>query len=115
MKEETSEFGKGLTYCIGLFLAHSERKQMSYGLSKKNDYRMWFNGAADHLYEMQIPDNLSPKLFSRLEKFQDFCIAYRLNPACTKDDFEWAINEAKLLLLEIDKSYGIPTLKAEYN
>ena len=105
----SSEFGKGLTYCIGLFLAHAERKDLIRG----SDYSMWFNGAADHLYELQIPGEYPDALIERLSKFQETCINWRLNWA-SEEDFKWAVQEAKDLLREIDETNGIETEKG-YN
>jgi len=62
MTDKTSEFGQGLTYCLGLFLAHEwNLKEMEKTYSKVglNDWvSIWFNGASDHLYDLEIPDKL---------------------------------------------------------
>lgn len=55
---ERSEFGKGYAYCLGLFLAHAERAgqdQKTYKSIGAEDRwpSMWFNAAADHLYDLQ--------------------------------------------------------------
>ena len=105
-----SEFGKGLTYCLGLFLAHAERKKYL------DDYGVWFNGSADHLYEID-PSTLPSRLKGRVNKFQNKCLEWRLSFATqkpTKDDFEWAIQEAKDLLRLIDKNFGVKTKKGEW-
>jgi len=52
MPKRESEFGKGLTYCIGLFLAHAERK-IDFGTDERSA-ETWFNGASDHLYEIDV-------------------------------------------------------------
>ena len=113
MKKE-SDFGKGLTYNLGLFLAHAERPQME--IHGKDDYSLWFNGAADHLYEIEIPVIFKDKLKDRIFKFQSKCLDWRLAMygTVTEKDFKWAINEAKSLLLEIDKTMGIDTIKASW-
>ncbi len=51
-----SEFGKGLCYCLGLFLAHKGRITSDVKTYKSigdgnRAYSMWFYGATDHLYE----------------------------------------------------------------
>lgn len=105
---KTSEFGKGLTYCIGLFLAHAERTQYD-----KSDYSLWFNGAADHLYEIESADNMPEKLKKKISEFQYKCLHWRLTKA-TKEDFEWALEEAKTILIQIDKFIGLKPIKADW-
>ena len=112
-----SEFGKGLGYCLGLFLCHSER---SYHTKNKDDlwvsddkYQLWFNGAADHLYELEIPIYFSKYLQARLKRFQTKCIDWRMNKY-TQEDKTWAIQEAKDLLRLIDKHHGIDTKKGQW-
>lgn len=100
-----SEFGMGLCYCLGLFLAHAERK-----VDTGEDTSLWFNGAADHLFEMQIPLELPVRLAKRLEKFQSECLSFRLERA-SKTEKSDAIQEAKDLLRAIDKLHGVPTIK----
>ena len=114
MKKQ-SEFGKGLTYNLGLFLAHADRAQIT--ISGKVDYSLWFNGAADHLYEIEVSVIFKEKLKKRISKFQSKCLNWRLSwntKAATQKDFEWAINEAKTLLIEIDKTMGIDVIKASW-
>ena len=129
-----SEFGKGLGYCLGLFLCHSERelykdevgikfqKEQDERIRKgnNNDYsfstEMWFNGASDHLYEMNIPNKFSKKLRIRLKVFQDNVLrwGHGFKNDVTKKDKRWAIQEAKDLLLEIDKINGIEAEKGDF-
>src|SRR5438552_18754349 len=59
---EESEFGKGLSYCLGLFLAHAERDQ-------RLGPELWFNGASDHLYDLQV-DSAPEELRVRLTQFR---------------------------------------------
>ncbi|MHA1302333.1 MAG: hypothetical protein ACTSPI_01340 [Candidatus Heimdallarchaeaceae archaeon] len=113
MKEEQreSEFGKGLTYCLGLFLCHSERDYNS--IEDDLQHELWFNGAGDHLFELVIPKNLSIKLKNRLKKLQKNVLNWRMSNA-TKNDKVWAIQEAKELLRLIDEFYGIKTIKGSW-
>ena len=126
----TSEFGKGLTYCLGLFLAHKEMyssfKHSAEEISKKtgsdwgvkNCPHLWFSGASDHLYELDINKKLPEKLRKRLKRLQKKVIewGHGMDWECAKDkDVTWSINEAKELLIEIDKFFGIITEKAEFS
>jgi hypothetical protein len=104
---EESEFGKGLCYCLGLFLAHHERKVFD------NDFSMWFNGAADHLFELEIPEKYPTEIKTRLTFFQDQCLGWRLRP-CSAENKVWAINEAKALLLQIDILNGVNAIKGDW-
>ena len=102
-----SEFGKGLTYCLGLFLAHVGRT------IHDADYSSWFNGAGDHLFELEVPENLPDNVKDRLTLFKGSVINWRLNTA-NKQDYNWAISEAMSLLLEIDKFYGVTCEEADW-
>ena len=98
-----SEFGKGLTYCIGLFLAHAERSDEICSL--------WFNGAADHLYELEIPDNFILK--KECLEWQEKCLRWRLKKYTEKDKI-WALKQAIKFLLAWDKQNNIPCEKGDY-
>ena len=104
MKDYKSEFGKGFTYCIGLFLSHAERKE-------EGDYCLWFNGAADHLFELEIPDNFALK--EECEEWKSKCLHRRLEKY-TKKDLVWALKQAKKFLLEWDKQNNISCEKGEW-
>lgn len=119
-----SEFGFGTTYCLGLFLAHEraiDESVKSYTQSGMKDivYSMWFYGACDHLYDLQIPEVFPKHLRSRLMRFKTKCFNFRLptkeENEATKEDFIWAIDEAKTLLRLIDKNmFEIDTIKGEW-
>ena len=74
MQKNKSEFGRGLCYCLALFLCHSEREYWATEDINKNVKKiidradMWFNGASDHLYDLQIPEDLPLSLKKRLAK-----------------------------------------------
>ena len=130
-----SEFGKGLTYCLGLFLCHSER---DYSISddfkkylEEADERfikrskvkefshtteMWFNAASDHFYDLEIPETLPKSLKKRLTKLIDKAInwGHGFNYTVTKKDKKWAIQEAKDLLRLIDNHFGIKTERGDW-
>ena len=134
-----SEFGKGCGYCLGLFVAHTgdfdKRLKCSKDIesSMKERYpeydaereaaSMWFYAAADHLYEFEVPDTMTPpmseKFTNRAEKFVEFVMARRLTMKAedkpTKEDVFWAVDEAKELLRLLDDERGIKTIKAEFS
>ena len=124
-----SEFGKGLCYCLGLFLCHSERERLyNKEVAKKLNYseeqagkrnaKMWFNGASDHLYDLQIPENLPVSLKKRLAEVCKKAIhwghGFDSNDQPTEEDKKWAIQEAKDLLRLIDEHFGVETQKGDW-
>lgn len=109
-----SEFGRGLTYCLGLFLAHAEKTPRGLSQSEiKNGAldkyaNLWFNGANDHLRELQIPESLPEGLKKDLSDFVAFCFSCdTLSGSPTHSDVSKAINWAKRLLFRIDQAIGI--------
>lgn len=122
MVKEESEFGKGLTYCLGLFLAHAERIHRELEVYKKCNleegkaYEMWFYGAADHLYDFEWQS--APRgLKARCKRFQEKLLSWRLVIGASipgKKEYDWSIQEAKDLLRLIDKKNGIETIKGSW-
>ena len=119
--EVESEFGKGLTYCLGMFLAHAERityfgsKIMDDGgeSMKQRTINSWFNGASDHLFELVIPETLPKDLQDRLKSFQKKCCENSMWDV-TEKDIDMALSEAKEFLREIDDVFGIETIEATW-
>lgn len=121
--ETESEFGKGLTYCLGLFLAHAERDHCSSCAAKKKELNInrgdwWFHAASDHLYELEIPETLPAPLQDRLKRFRDEMLdkghGAGLIEQHSEESINEAIHEAKALLMEIDKAWGVPTTEANW-
>lgn len=118
--DEKSAFGKGLTYNLGLFLAHQERFfEFQRKAKDEHDdfyYSEWFNGAGDHLFELEFPDSFPVGLKIRLEDFKRKAISFRnaYDNTVTEENVKWALREAKDLLMEIDKLLGVIVEKGEY-
>jgi len=113
--KKTSEFGKGLTYCIGLFLAHAERE--IYGIGEDKDYHIWFNGSSDHLYDLDLSAIKNASLKRKLADWQTKVIHWGHGfsaPYPTKEDFEWAVQQAKDFLREIDVEMGVKAVKGKW-
>jgi len=120
-----SEFGKGLCYCLGMFLEHAGKlhsqlefyrtmreKHKEEGLfTESSAINIWFNGASDHFYDLQweqAPKHLRKRCKKLMDKSLD--IGHGFGEAemnCTVKDAHWAIKESKDLLRLIDKSNGI--------
>jgi len=121
-----SEFGTGFAYCLGLFLCHDERRARYQ--ESRSDYvkergkpsydiysaSLWFNGAADHLFDMVIPDSFSHKELA--EEFKSKCLNWRneWEVKATWEDAQWAIQTAKDLLRAWDAQCGIESEKGDY-
>lgn len=112
MDIKESEFGRGFTYCMGLFLAH-EHKHFDSSIALE-DAGLWFNAAADHLFELQIPDDASPKLKENISGFQKYCIERRVTPRVPLGDREFALRMAKDILMQWDKENNINVIKGDY-
>lgn len=116
MAKKESEFGRGLTYCIGLFLAHSEREFFNTGTNR--DYSLWFNGASDYLYELDLSKVKNISLRNQLNKWRTKVIHWghgASEPFATDEDFNWAIQQAKDFLLEIDINIiGVEAIKGQW-
>lgn len=114
-----SEFGTGLTYCLGLFLehAHLRRKYCDEG-EEDMHVNFWFNCASDHLIEMDIPDTLPEDLRKRLRDFKERMVDIghgdRMFSKLHDSDIEDAIREAKELLMQIDQCLGARVEEAEW-
>lgn len=120
--EEESEFGRGYVYCLGLFIAHEWKYfEMKENAAKDNHcYNRaanWFNGAADHLYELEIPSALPDEKQNQIKAFKNRCLAFRLcmdGEKCDWSDCQAAIDEAKDLLREWDVFLNIPSVKGSW-
>jgi hypothetical protein len=127
--QRESEFGKGLTYCIGMFLAHEWDYHRMVDREIKREQKghspvvsapvMWFNGASDHLYDLVVPGQFPDRLKRRLSKFRSFCIdkghGFGMDYKTVKPkDVEWALQEARDLLRAIDNQLGVSTIKGEW-
>ncbi len=119
-----SDFGRGLCYNLGLFLEHAEHgflvNVMRRAESKAiNEHipETWFNGASDHLFDLEIPKTLPASLQKRLKRFQKKVLNWGHGfpkKKATEKNMEWATQEAKDLLRLIDEIHGIKTKKGDW-
>lgn len=119
MVKQKSEFGKGCAYCLGLFLSH----QWQFSGIDYMSVGSWFNAASDHLFELQPTGFVgAEKLDKRILSFRKKCLSwghsfgFRLDGSepATKEDKEWALQEAKELLRLIDGLLKIKTIEASW-
>lgn len=111
-----SEFGKGLCYNLGLFLAHAERFKEDDSFGANTIAHIWFNGASGHLYEMQTESAPTPELKKRCDAFKTRCLkwGHGLEHTATKRKVLWSIQEAKDILRAIDSAHGVETEKGKW-
>ena len=129
-KQKTSEFGKGFVYNLILFSKHWWRhfewldnyKKMredgeNVGLFSDEDaLSLWFNGASDHFYELEIPKQWQKKKIGKLAKWiQDKGLYWRhgFEKKPTQKDFDEMFEKIEELAMEIDKELGIEDIKAD--
>lgn len=96
------EFNNGFITAIALFLEH---KNFTSHMIKKDticvDLRLY--GAADHLFELEIPDILSVKLKNRIKKWRTSIFNKRLDNFKEFDTVNALFKEGEDILAEIDK------------
>jgi broad specificity polyphosphatase/5'/3'-nucleotidase SurE len=119
-----SKFGKGYTYCIGMFLMHAERPKYDPTFKVfadspfKTQWEMWFNAAADHLWDLNIPESMDSISRKKIEEWREKCIMWRLPMTAenkpTKEDYLWAVEQGKRFLREADMYLGADVEEGEY-
>lgn len=131
-----SEFGRGLVYCLGLFLAHADR--LDYLIDKYSEYsapetakamgvpdpkvlalQMWIDGASDHLKELMYEEAPTDELVQRCKDLRDKCFKMRgagftTKGTITEEEARTAIQEAKDILRLIDRAYLIDAVKGSW-
>ncbi|MFA5381875.1 MAG: hypothetical protein WC356_01830 [Candidatus Micrarchaeia archaeon] len=106
--DKKSEFGEGMTYCIGLFLAHKF-------FHKDASVSLWFNGAGDHLYGLNTNSISCPDLKKDVDAWRNSVLKWRLSYNATEQDKEWAISKATEFLRRIDElMLNTPTKQGEW-
>jgi len=110
MKKEISEYGKGFIYNLILFAKHWAIESISFSY--------WFNGAGDHFFEFEIPEQFKKKKIGKLaEKLQNKVLLFRTHPyrEPTERDFRKVFEMLEELAMLIDEELGIKPVKAEWN
>lgn len=127
MEEETSEFGSGFIYNLLLFAKHFERYHENL---KNNNERakerpdlwqhdkedMWFNGAGDHFFELNVPPRYEGTEIERLAlELQKEALERRIGKTTTPDEFAAFHEKLENLCRLIDVDLGAKSIKAEWN
>ena len=130
VEQKESQYGKGLGYCLGLFLAHAHELISDLDFAKKmrsqlpdhkhlypeeDVIRRWIYGASDHLNELDI-DSAPEPMRKDLKDFEERTKAWgslycNRRRASRQDAFD-LIEQAKEFLRLIDEANGVKTIKS---
>ena len=118
-----SEFGKGLIICLVKFAEHFERWDSTKKLYEemrqkspdpffvKDVVEHYFNAAADHLYEIEVPPEWEgTKLGRKVKQLRDYGlrIGHSFNETTwTEKDVDKAHQMAREIALMIDRKIGL--------
>lgn len=122
MKDE-SEFGKGLVICLVKFAEHRDRwsgqKRLYEEMREKHPdsfslssaVEMHFNGASDHLYEIEIPEGWkNTKIGKLVKELQRYGLEMGhgfTKKNWTEEDVTKAYSICQEIALLIDKKLGL--------
>jgi hypothetical protein len=121
---EQSEFGKGLVICLVKFAEHYHRwssqkaeyermREIRPDLFDESDaVEMYFNGASDHLYEIEVPEKCKgTEIDKKVKELQDFGLeighGFKHDRKYTETDIEKAHTLCREIALLIDKELGL--------
>ena len=137
-----AQFGSGLCYSLGLFLAHEgnfkyvlaevemlasdgalqftdeERRNPAKALAviERLAAIRWFSHSVNPLRNLVMPPTLPEALRRRLQAFRDKCVRWSLSERSAQPGVKqvaWALNEARELLRQIDELHNVRTIKAD--
>lgn len=121
---EKSEFGSGLVICLVKFAEHRwrwvETKRLYEGMREKNPDLFTeseavishFNGASDHLYEIEVPNKLKrTKLGKMVKELKSFGLemghSFNRSKSWTEEDVDKAYSICQEIALLVDKEIGL--------
>jgi len=106
MEEKESEFGKGITYCLGLFLCHIE----NFNIYEPADPQVrdvmaktWFYGSTDHLYEID-ETGCTDEINKMITELKNFAFDRRNCVNGTREDIRKCKRMALDILMKIDEN-----------
>jgi hypothetical protein len=118
--EKTSEFGKGFVYNLILFAKHFENSMAAKNETLgRETYDLWFNGASDHLYELEIPKQWEDhEIGKKAKELQDLALdighGSRMMQIIDKSEFTKVVELTKEIALLIDKELGVEPIKGQF-
>jgi hypothetical protein len=98
------------------FLAHQDRWADARNKVAEFKAAIWFYGAGDHIIEMNIPESLPNNIKIKAKKFKAFVLARRQSSLDNflNTDIDYALKEAKDILLMVDKHLGAKTTRGSW-
>ncbi len=126
-KETDSEFGKGFIYNLILFAKHWAHMRDEIERVKENvpklrkdwGYDIWFNGASDHFYELEIPEQWKRKEIGKLAaelQSNSLHLGHHFPIIhATEKDFVETFEKLEKLAMLIDKELGLDPVKAMWS
>src|SRR3990167_1563569 len=112
MEQETSEFGKGFIYNLMLFTKHFQNR---HDYNDQHD-KQWLYGAADHLFEMDVPERFKGTEIEKLAtKLRTKVLERRLELNSPKEEMLDLFEDIENPCLLIDKELGAEPVKATWN
>lgn len=86
--------------------------------SEKDALSLWFNGAADHLIQLTIPQSLKgTKIAEQARALQTKALSWRLTfgeSGPSLEDFNRFFDDMEKLCMEIDKKLGCKPIEAQW-
>lgn len=117
-----SEFGRGFVYNLVLFAKHWAMFRETMKETNMDMFHIWFNGASDHFYELEIPEQFKKTQIGKLaQELRDDCLsmghgARMFGPnQATREDFIKTFEKLEKLCMLLDKELGVKAVKAEFN
>lgn len=126
--KESSEFGKGFVYNLILFAKHMEngmtrpykdKDETVIALIEKSRVSSWFNGASDHLYELEVPKKWeNTEIGEKVNELRSFAIEIghgsRMMEDVGQEEYLKAVKLTKEIALLIDKELGVNPIKGDF-
>lgn len=84
--------------------------------SEEDAYELWFNGAGDHFFSLEVPECFeNTEIGKSAKELQDEALARRLSNKTTEQDFNKFFDKLENLAMLIDKHLGVEDNKAKWN
>ena len=97
------EFNNGFITSLMLFTQHKTKYEDIHCVGERDDIRLY--GAVDHLFNMEIPEDLNPKIKERVEKLVTKAFEQRMKYEKNWEIADKIFKEAEDIIAMIDKEY----------
>lgn len=117
--EKLTKFGKGFIYNLILFAKHFEKSMSNYSSDKGKDYNLWFNGASDHLIELEIPERwIDTEIGKKAKELKNLALEIghgtRMLEKIGKSEFDKVVELTKEIAFLIDKELGVEPIRGQF-